>query len=91
MLYLFLKFPVGIATFTIAVTLVAVAGALLGAPAYYWVDEGIELGIWQVDALWEAIILTLVGIPTVIVSLHLMNGAAFLSGRLARVMLGKLH
>jgi|TARA_Y100000031_G_scaffold153188_1_gene197893 hypothetical protein len=35
MVYLFLKFPVGIATFTIAVTLMAVASSLLGAPAYY--------------------------------------------------------
>ena len=91
MFYLFLKFPLGIATFTIAVTLVAVTAGLLGAPFYYWVDDGIELGIWQVDALWEALILTLAGIPLVFISLHLMKGAAFLSGRLAQVMLGKLH
>ncbi len=89
--YLLLKFPVGIATFTIAVTLTTVAGALLGAPAYYWVDEGIDLGIWQVDVLWEALILTLAGVPAVFVALHLVNGTAFLSGRIARVMLGKMR
>ena len=89
--YLLLKFPVGIATFVIAVVLISVTGALLGAPAYYWVDVGIDFGIWQVDELWEAIILTLIGIPAVFVALHLMNGTAFLSGRLARVMLGKMH
>ena len=65
--------------------------ALLGAPAYYWVDEGIDLGIWQVDVLWEAIILTLVGVPAVFVALNLMNGTAFVCGRIARVMLGKMH
>ena len=91
MSYLFLRFPLGIATFTIAVTLIAVAGALLGAPAYYWVGEGIELEIWRVDVLWEALMLTLVGIPAVFVALHLMNATAFLSGRLARVMLSKMH
>ena len=91
MLYLFIKFPVGIATFTIAVTLVTVTASQLGAPLYYWVGDGIELGFWQVDALWEALILTLVGIPLAFISLHLMNGEAFLSGRLARVMLGELH
>ncbi len=90
MLYLFLKFPLGIAAFTIAVTLVAVTAGLLGAPFYYRVDDGIELGVWQVDALWEALTLTLAGIPLVFISLHLMKGAAFLSGRLARVMLGPI-
>ena len=91
LLYLLLKFPVGIASFTIAVTLISVTFSLLGAPFYYWVDDGLDMGIWQVDMLWEALILTLAGIPMVFISLHLMNGAAFLSGRLARVMLGKLH
>jgi hypothetical protein len=90
MLYLFLKFPLGIGSFVIVVSLTSVTSALLGAPAYYWVDDRIELGIWQVDALWEAVILTLVGIPAVFVALHVMNGAAFVSGRLARVMLAKL-
>ena len=90
-LYLFLKFPLGIASFVLVVVLVAFTGALLGAPFYFWVDDGIDMGIWQVDALWEALILTLIGIPAAFISLHMMNGAAFLSGRLARVMLGRLH
>jgi len=90
MLYLFLKFPLGIGSFVMVVVLVSVTGALVGAPFYYWVDDGIDLGIWQVDVVWEALILTLAGIPLVFISLHLMNGAAFLSGRLARVMHGPI-
>ena len=90
-LYLFLKFPVGIASFTIVVTLFAVTFALMGAPFYYRLDAGIDMGIWQVDALWEALILTLIGIPAALISLQVMNGTAFLSGRLARVMLGRLY
>ena len=89
--FLLLKLPTGIAAFVIAVVLISVTGSLLGAPAYYWVDEGIDFGIWRIDELWEAIILTLIGIPAVFVALHLMNGTAFLSGKLARVMLGKMH
>ncbi len=89
-LYLFLKFPLGIVTFTIAVTLISVSLSLLTAPIYYsFVDMG--LGFWNIDMLWEAFVLTLIGIPMVFISLHLMNGAAFVSGRLARVMLGKLQ
>ena len=90
-LYLFMKFPLGISSFVMVVVLVAVTGALLAAPFYYWVDDGIDFGIWRVDAMWEALILTIIGIPLVFISLHLMNGAAFLQGRLARVMLGRLH
>ena len=90
-LYLFLKFPMGIASFVMVVVLVAVTGALLGSPFYYWVDDGIELGAWQVDAIWEALILMIAGVPLLFISLHLMNGVAFLSGRLARVMLGALR
>jgi len=86
-LYLFLKFPLGIGSFVMVVVLVSVTGALVGAPFYYWVDNGIDLGIWQVDALWEALVLTLAGIPLIFISLYLMKGAAFLSGRLAKVML----
>ena len=89
MLYLLLKFPIGIATFTIAVTLVAVTLGLLTTPIYYsFVDMGGS--VWNIDTLWEAFLLTLIGIPMVFISLHLMNGAAFVSGRFARVMLGKL-
>ena len=90
MLYLFLKFPIGIASFVVTVVLTAVTLSFLGAPFYFWVDDGIDLGIWQVDSLPEAIVLTLIGIPMLFVSLHLMNAAAFLSGKLARVMLGRL-
>ncbi|MCH8185522.1 MAG: sensor domain-containing protein [Chloroflexi bacterium] len=90
MLYLFLKFPLGIGSFVMVVVLVSVTGALLGAPFYYWVDDGIDLGTWQVDVVWEALLLTLAGIPLAFIALHLMNGAAFLQGRLARVMLGPI-
>ena len=91
MLYLFLKFPVGIASFVIVVTLVSLTAALLGAPFYYWVGDGIEFGIWQVDELWEALILMLAGVPSLVVSLHVFNAAAFVSGRIARVMLARLQ
>ncbi len=90
MLYLFLKFPLGIGSFVMVVVLVSITGALLGAPFYYWVDDGIDAEIWRVDEVWEALILTIIGIPLAFISLHLMNGAAFLQGRLARVMLGPI-
>ncbi len=91
MLYLFVKFPVGVASFVIVVTLASLTAALLGAPFYYWVGDGIDFGIWQVDQLWESLILMLAGVPSLFVSLHLINAAAWVSGGIARVMLGKFQ
>jgi len=88
MLYLFLKFPLGIATFTIVVTLMAVTLALLAAPILYLYAD-IDLVIWYVDTLPEAFALTLIGIVMLFISMHLMNGMAYLSGRLARASLGR--
>ena len=89
MVYLFLKFPLGVASFVIVVTLASVTASLLGAPFYYWVGDGIDFGIWQVDQLWEALILMLAGVPSLFISLHLFNATAYVSGRIARVMLAK--
>ncbi len=91
MLYLLLKFPVGVASFVIVVTLVSVSAALLGAPLYYWAGDGPDFGIWRVDELWEALVLTVAGVPVLFASLHVMNGAAYVSGQIARVMLGRLR
>ena len=90
MLYLFLKFPVGIATFTIAVTLIAVTLGLLFAPAYMWTSDPLVWGGWEFDPFPWSWIATLIGIPMIFISLHLMNGIALLSGRMARVLIGKL-
>ena len=91
MLYLFLKFPVGVASFVIVVTLASLTAALLGAPFYYWVGDGINFGAWRVDELWEALILMLVGVSSLFISLHLFNAIAYVSGRIAQVMLAKFH
>ena len=44
--------------------------------------------VWTIDTLWEALILTIIGVPMAFISLHLINGLTLLSGRFARVMLG---
>ena len=76
--------------FIIAVVLISVVGSLLGAPAYYWVDEGIEFGIWKVNQLWEALILTAAGTPAFFIALHTKNGIAFISGSNSIIFGGRL-
>ncbi|MFC1994996.1 sensor domain-containing protein [Chloroflexota bacterium] len=90
-LYLFLKFPLGIATFTITVTLIALTVGLLAAPTYMWTSDPIVWGSWSFDPFPWSWILTIIGIPMVFISLHLMNAIAVVFGLMTRVMLGKLQ
>ncbi len=90
MLYLFLKFPIGIATFTIARTLISVTIGLLFAPAYAWTSDPLIWGAWVFDPFPWSWIATLIGIPMIFISLHLMNGVALLSSRMVRVLIGKI-
>ncbi len=53
------------------------------------VEDALSFSGSDIDSMWETLVFTLAGIPMVLVTLHLLNGAAFLSGRWARVMLGK--
>ena len=91
MTYLLLKFPIGIATFTIAVTLIALSLGLLFAPAYMWASDPIvwDWANWAFDPFPWSWILTILGIPMVFISLHAMNRMAVISGQAAKGMLGK--
>lgn len=90
-LYLFLKFPLGIVTFTVAVTLTAVTIGLLAAPTYMWTSDSLVWGSWSFDPFSWSWILTIIGIPMVFISLHLLNATAVVFGRMTRVMLGNLQ
>ena len=102
MLYLFLRFPLGIGTFTMAVTLIAVSVSLVFAPVYAWTSDPVEwnwtwfgdewplFGGSHLDPFKWSWILTIVGIPVTFLSMFIMNKTAFVSGRLAKAMLGKL-
>jgi hypothetical protein len=95
--YLFAKFPLGIVSFCVLVTFLSVSLALVGAPFYYnWFHPVVDLGFrgtgWQsvmiVDTLGEALLASVGGLILLLVSLHLFNGLAWISGKFARVMLG---
>ena len=95
MIYLFLKFPLGIVTFVIMITLVSLTLAFLTAPITYNLLPEYEVGIsfgpglpgWQVDSLYDALIGTLVGLVLWSLTLQITNGLAWLQAKFARVML----
>jgi len=93
LVYLFAKFPLGLFSFVMLVTLLAVSLSLVGMPFYYpTIHFDLDLGRWApiltVDTLGEALVGSLVGIFATLISLHILNGIAWVSGKFARVMLG---
>ncbi len=86
--YLLFRFPVGIATFTIAVTLTAASLAMAFAPAYMWASDDLTWVDRTFDPFPWSLALVPLGIVFFFVSLHLMNALAALSGRWARYSLG---
>ena len=54
-LYLAIKFPLGVASFVMGVTLIAVTGALLTAPFFYGRAD-MNWSVWTIDTQWEALL-----------------------------------
>ena len=89
MLYLLFKFPIGVATFAIAVTLLALSIGFVFAPAYMWASEPLVWGGLVLSPYPWAWALTAIGIPLVFVSLRVLNAMATGLGDMTRAMLGK--
>ena len=87
--YLFARFPLGILSFVVAIPLIVLTGALLFAPLTYTDPEcQIYIFSWQIDTLNEAVICSILGLFVGLISMHVMNCLAFVSGRFAILMLG---
>jgi hypothetical protein len=95
LLYLFLKFPLGIFTFVVLVTMISLTLALLAMPFLYefmqYSQAGIYLGtnlpFWRIDSMGDALIVALIGLMFWPVTLHVSNGLAWVHAKFARVML----
>jgi len=93
LVFLFLKFPIGIICFVVAVSSIAISLALLTAPltfSFWPIDVVFDWSgtwVWSIDTFWESLIAFGVGILVGFLSLHIMNGLAWVLGRLARYML----
>ncbi len=94
LLYLFLKFPLGMTTFVVVVTLVASTLAFLTMPFTYEPLQYFQGGIsfpgipaWHIDTLYDALLGALIGLMLLPVTLHITNGLAWVHAKFARVML----
>jgi len=90
MLYLGLKLPLGVFTFAVAVTMIAVSTSFVLVPFLYPLSfiewDGVML--WWVDSPAEAGLCFLIGLLFTYVSLLLLNGLAALWKMLATAALG---
>jgi len=101
LLYLAAKFPLGLLSFVVLVTLLSLSAALIAAPFYYQIappQVDLNFGnnvafnnVWIIDTPFEAGIAVLVGLLVLMLSLHVFNGLAWFSGKFARVMLGNFQ
>jgi hypothetical protein len=99
LVYLFARFPIGIFSFVVLVSLLATSASLIAAPFYYQYVavlqpqvvmsiNGVSYSQFLIDTPIEAGLACLAGILVMLGSMHIFNGLAWLSGRFARVMLG---
>lgn len=92
LLYLLLKFPLGIFTFVVTVFFGTLTFVFLTAPlTFFWVP--VEIGItgdlvWAIDTWWEALLVFPIGVVLVFISLHIFNLMALGWSWLSKVMLG---
>lgn len=85
-----LKFPLGLASWIVAVVVIALVGGFIAAPLVVHFGGAITVHPWWIaDTPGEAWIATAIGLAAVVPALHLLNGLAYLWALFARVMLGR--
>jgi len=98
LVYLFIKFPLGIISFVVLVTLLSVALGLIATPIlYHLIEIGIlhrafcitSSGICFINSYFTSIIVGIFGVFLLFIFLHALNGLAHISGLLAKSMLEK--
>ena len=87
LVYLLAKFPIGILSFTVALFFITLTVSLLIAPLTY-TGQVIHYFGWKIDTLNEALLASLLGLGIGVISIHVINGLAFMQGQFARLMLG---
>jgi uncharacterized membrane protein len=93
LLYFLLMLPLGVAYFTVAVTLLAVSLSFVLAPLALL--PGVDVHVWMfgldlpVDAPWMLPLLSVVGVALLFVTLHVARGIGHVHGLLAKHLLVK--
>jgi hypothetical protein len=91
--FLFLKFPLGLAGWVLSLVALVVPLAFIAAPFALLFGNSarahIDLGWWEPDSFVEALPFAFAGLFALLVSLHLHNALGWVWARLAERMLGQ--
>lgn len=89
LLWLVLHSLVGFAFGVIAVSLVATTIGTALLPLWYWsIPDGVQFGLWNVDALWIAVLTAVLALPLAVLTAALLRVMAAGHARLALLLLG---
>ncbi len=87
LVYLLVRLPLGIVSFTIVITQAALAAAFIGAPFFQRYDA-LWIGGQRIDSFGVALAMVPVGLLVVIAMLHMIRGWAWVCGKLATALFG---
>ena len=79
-----------VASLIVSGILISLTTGMVAAPVIYE-NHTLNVGFWQIDTLGEALIFSILGVGVGLISIHLMNSLAFVSGRFASLMLGRVE
>jgi putative sensor protein len=90
-LFLFLKFPLGILSFILTTSIISIIFGMISAPFLFSIDT-ITFGLREIDTLWEALIVSVFGIALLPLTLIFLGRMAKSWRNLAKSMLrGKAY
>jgi len=91
LLFLFIKFPLGIFNFSLAISLLAASLALIASPILYFYPgydfTFSEFRWWYIDTIPETLILAVIGLALFLISIYVLNLLAWANGILAKALL----
>lgn len=92
LIFLIVKFPLGILSFIALVLFGGISLALLVSPlTFWWAPIVVEMAgqrSWAIDTPLEALVGFILGVFIALISLHLLNYLAYISALWAQLMLG---
>ena len=87
--FLLLQFPFGLVSFIIACVVLGVGLQGLTLPLWYWaIPDGVDFGVFQVDALWQALAIVPVGSLVLVFGIPALGALGRLYVGYAEVLLG---
>jgi hypothetical protein len=89
LVFLFLKFPLGLFGWIVSVVFLSLSIGFALAPVAWWLGGQVQIDGWIADGPVITALLSITGVLLFFVTLHLQNGLAWMWRRLAEALLGR--